>query len=95
MNYEPRQEMMRRQSAGMRAMSKEEMARRQSDAANGARMWPAGVDNMRGQAAMTNLLLEVMVAMPVVQAGPKPPTRWQRFRQWWRAFFKDGSDGGM
>ena len=87
MTDEQRQEIMRRQSEGMRAMSKEEMARRQLEEADGMRnAWPDGVDRMRGQAAMNNFWREAADAMPIAQLPPKPrPTMWARFMRWLRA----------
>lgn len=99
MSDEERQEIMRRQDEGMRAMSKEAMARRQLEAANSARnAWPAGVDYMRGQAAMNNFWREANDSMPIAQLLPKPsPTLWARFKAWRErtGFFMDGRDGGM
>lgn len=87
MTDEQRQEIMRRQADGMRAMSNEEMARRQLETADGARnAWPAGIDHMRGQADMTNFCREATDAMPIAQLPPKPrPTLWARFKRWIRA----------
>ena len=85
MTDEQRQEIVRRQAEGMRAMSKDEMARRQLEAADGARQrgpltageqqamnnaWPAGVE---------------AVPMPLEDAVPPPPTLWARFKRWIRA----------
>lgn len=76
------QEIMRLQAESMRAMSEDEIARRQLDAADGARnSCPSGIDHMRWQADMTNFWREAMDAMP--QLPPKPrPTLWARFKRW-------------
>ena len=59
MTNKQRDALMRRRAAGMRVISNEEIARRQREAAAGARnAWPAGIDHMRGQAAMTNFWCE-------------------------------------
>lgn len=86
MTDEQRQEIMRRQAEGVRAMSKEEMARRQLETADGARnAWPSA-DYARGQASMNNFWREAADAMTIAQLPPKPqPTLWARFKRWIRA----------
>ena len=86
MTDEKRQEIMRHQAEGMRAMSNEEIARRQLEAAAGAlNAWPRA-DYARGQADISNCLREVTDAMPITQYPPKPrPTLWVRFKRWVRA----------
>ena len=81
MTDEQRQEIMRRQAEGMRAVSKEEMARLQFEAADGMRnAWPAGVDHARAQAYGTNVWREATDAAPI---APKPqPTLLARFKHW-------------
>lgn len=81
MTDEQRQEIMRRQAEFMRAMSKEEMAKRQMASAEGMRQqghltsleiasaqnfWPAGVE---------------AVPMPLQYATPPPLTLWARFKR--------------
>jgi hypothetical protein len=87
MTDEQRQEIMRRQAEGMRAMSNEEMARRQLEEADSARnAWPDGIDYARGQQAMNNFWRDAAEAMPIAQRTPKPrPTLWARFMRWIRA----------
>ena len=82
MTDEQRQEIMRRQAEGMRAVSKEEMARLQFEAADGMRnAWPSRVDHARAQADMMNVLREATNAMPI--APPKPRTTLlARFKRW-------------
>lgn len=84
MTDEQRQEIMRHQAENMRAMSNEEMARRQLEAASGARnAWPAGIERMRGQADMTNFWRD---AMPIAQPPQKPRlAMWARLKRWIRA----------
>jgi hypothetical protein len=81
------QEIIRAQAEGMRAMSKEDMARRQLESADGARnAWPNGLDHMRGQQAMNSFWRESADAMPIAQLPPKPrPTLCARFKRWIRA----------
>lgn len=83
MTDEQRQEIMRRQADGIRAMSKEEIARRQLEAAGGARNAWTSADYARGQADMNNCWRQVTDAMPIAQLTPKPrPTLWARFKRW-------------
>lgn len=84
MTDEQRQETMRRQAEGMRAMSEEEMSRRQLEAGDGARnAWPAGIDHMRRQDDMMNFWREATDAMPIAQLPLKPRrTLWARFKHW-------------
>ena len=85
MTDEQRQEIMRRQNEGMRAMIDEEMAKRQLEAVDGMRQrgpltsheiasaqnfWPPGVE---------------AVPMPIEEATPAPPTLWERFKRRFRA----------
>ena len=87
MTDEQRQELMRRQAEGMRAVSSEEMARRQQDAAAGAYNVGVSRDSYAGaQTAMNNFWREAADAMPIAQLPPKPrPTLWARFKRWLRA----------
>lgn len=86
MTDEQRQEIMRRQAEGMRAMSKEDMDARANAQSDGMRnAWPSA-DYARGQADMNNFWREVADAMPIAQLPPKPrPTLWARFKRWIRA----------
>jgi hypothetical protein len=83
-------ELIRRQAEGVRAMSNEEMARRQLEAADGMRnAWPDGVDSvMLAQASMNFWRHEGPFLGPFpfhpVQIQ-SPPTRWERFKRWFRA----------
>jgi hypothetical protein len=83
MTDEQRQEIMRRQADGMRAMSEEEIARRQLEAADGARQ--RGLPTSDEQEAMRNFL----GATTDAQNNPIPdapqPTLWARFKCWLRA----------
>ena len=81
---EQRQNLMRRQADGMRAMSPEEMAKRQSAAAYGARnSWPTGINHARGQQAMSNFWRDATDSATIAQLPPKPrPTLWARFMKW-------------
>lgn len=84
MTDEQRQEIMRLQAEGMRAMSNEEMARRQLEAAESMRnAWPDGVDSaMLAQASMNFWRQEGPFTPAQIQP---PPTRWERFKCWLRA----------
>ena len=83
MTDEQRQEIMRQQAEGMRAMSKEEMARRQLEAADGARnAWPELTPQQLAQASQNWWRQEG----PFIAAPIQPtPTRWARFKRWLRA----------
>ena len=84
MTDEQRQEIMRRQSDGMRAMSNEEMARRQLEAADGARNAYPGLTSWQFAQASQNFWRQ---EGPFTQAPIQPPplTRWARFKRWLRA----------
>ena len=85
MPNEQRQEIMRRHAEGMRAVSNEEIARRQREAADGARnAWP---DSMPGQLAQgsQNWLVQWRGEIDVAPIVPPPsPTLWARFKRWIR-----------
>lgn len=83
MTDEQRQEIMRRQAAGMRAMSKEEMARRQLDAADGARQ--RGPLTTGEQEAMSDFWGGAADERNAFIPDPPPPTLWARFKRWLRA----------
>jgi len=75
------QEIARQQAEGMRAMSNEEMARRQLEAADRMRnAWPDALDCRELQNAYSNAwrgFLEQAL-------HPAPLTRWQRLMRWLR-----------
>lgn len=83
MTDEQKQEIMRRQAEGMRAMSKEEMARRQLEAADGARQ--RGPLTRGEQEAMRNCWGATSDAQNNFIPDPPPPTLWARFKRWIRA----------
>ena len=83
MTDEQRQEIMRRQAEGMRAMSNEEMARRQLEAADGARQ--RGPLTSGEQEAMRNFWGATADAQNNIISDPPPLTLRERFRRWIRA----------
>ena len=83
MTDEQRQEIMRRQAEGMCAMSKEEMARRQFEAADGARQ--RGPLTSGEQEAMSNFWGTTADTQNNIIHDPPPPTLWARFKRWIRA----------
>jgi hypothetical protein len=83
MTDEQRQEIMRRQAEGMRAMSNEEMARRQLEAAQGARnAYPELTSWQLAQASQNFWRQEGSFTPVPIQM---PQTRWERFKRWLRA----------
>jgi hypothetical protein len=84
MTDEQRQEIMRRQADGMRAMSNEEMARRQLEAAHGARNAYSELTSWQLAQASQNFWRQ---EEPFTQCPIQPPTltRWARFMRWIRA----------
>jgi hypothetical protein len=86
MTDEQRQEIMRRQAEGMRAMSKEEMARRQLEAADGARNAYPELTSWQLAQASQNWWAQCRGEVPVEPIRmPEPPTLWARFKRWIRA----------
>ena len=83
MTDEQRQEIMRRQADGMRAMNNEEMARRQLEAAEGMR--PRGPATAGEQEAMRNFWGATADEQNNIIPDPPPPTLWARFKRWSRA----------
>lgn len=86
MTDEQRQEIMRRMNEGMRAMSNEEMARRQLEAADGMRnSYPDLTSHQLAQASQ-NWWAQCRGEVPVepIQA-PAPPTLWARIKRWMMA----------
>jgi hypothetical protein len=85
MTDKQRQEIMRRQAEGMRAMSKEEMARRQLEAAHGARnAYPEIASWQLAQASQNFWRQEGLFTQGPIQPPPTL-TRWARFMRWIRA----------
>ena len=83
MDEKQRQEIMRRQAEGMRAMSDEEMARRQLEAAQGMRQ--RGPLTSGEQEAMGNFWGGTADEQNNFVQNPLPPTPWARFKRWMRA----------
>lgn len=83
MTDEQRQEIMRRQAEGMRAMSKEEMARRQLEAANGARQ--RGPLTSGEQEAMRNFGGGTADENNAFIPDAPMPTLFERFKRWVRS----------
>lgn len=83
MTDEQRQEIMRLQAEGMRAMSKEEMARRQLEAADGARQ--RGPLTNGEQEAMRNFWGATSDAQNNIIPDAPMPTLFERFKRWMRA----------
>lgn len=77
------QEIMRRQAEGMRAMSKEEIARRQLEAADGARQ--RGPLTSGEQEAMRNLWGSSDDERNAFIPDAAPPGWWARIKSWIRA----------
>jgi hypothetical protein len=84
MTDEQRQEIMRAQAEGMRAMSKEKMARRQLEAAHGARNAYPELTSLQLAQASQNFGRQEEPLTPT-QVQPPPLTRWARFKRWIRA----------
>ena len=83
MTDEQRQEIMRRQAEGMRAVSKEAMARMQLDAQEGMRQ--RGPLTSGEQEAMRNFWGGTADAQNNFVPNPPVPTLWVRFKRWMRA----------
>lgn len=83
MTDKQQQEIMRRQADGMRAMSNEEMARRQLEAADGARQ--RGPLTNGEQESIRNFWGATADAQNNIIPDPPPPTLWARFKRWIRA----------
>ena len=82
MTDEQRQEIMRRQAEGMRAISDDDLARRQAEAASEARNAYSSADYARGQSDMQNFWRQEgqFIPVPIVQK----PTLLERFKLWLR-----------
>jgi hypothetical protein len=80
---ERRQEIMRRQAEGMRAMTQEEMARRQAQAAYGAKN-AAQQANSQAE-GMRNAWRPAEVQGGEFMPAKPPPTLWERCKRWLRA----------
>lgn len=80
---EKRQEIMRRQAEGMRAMTNEEMARRQIEAEDGMRQ--RGPATACEQEAMRNFWGATADAQNNLIPDLPPPSLWARIKQWIRA----------
>jgi hypothetical protein len=86
MTDEQRQEIMRRQAESMRAMSTEEMALRQFEAAQGARNAYQELTSWQLAQASQNLWAQCRGEVPVEPIRiPERPTLLARFRRWIRA----------
>ena len=84
MTDEKRQEIMRRQAELMRAMSEEEMARHQLEAADGARnAYPELTSWQIAQSSQNFWRKEGQFEPRPIQ--PPPLTLWERFMRWIRA----------
>jgi hypothetical protein len=83
MTDEQRQEIMRCQADGMRAMTKEEMARRQLEAADSAR--PRGPLTSGEQEALRNFWGGTADERNAFIPDALMPTLFERFNRWMRA----------
>lgn len=83
MTNERRQEIIRRQAGGMRAMSNEEMSKRQREAAQGA--YQRGPLTTGEQEAMRNFWGGPANEQNNFVPNTPTPTLWVRFKRWIQA----------
>lgn len=83
MTDEQRQEIMRRQAHGARAMSQEDMDAREIQQREG--MQNAALSSNEHQDAMRNFWGATADAQNNIIPDPPQPTLWERFKHWIRA----------